>query len=391
MDNKTLIFIEKANKIHNKKYNYDKVKYINAKEKIIINCNKHGDFLLSPNNHLSGRQCKFCNLEKPNLRRKTTEQFISEAILIHGDEYNYDKVKYVNNLLKVEIICKKHGSFLQQPSTHLNGRKCFKCKGSQKIETEEFIIKAKSFHGDKYDYTKTRYITSNDKVIITCKIHGDFTQIASSHYKQGCYACGLEISKQKQRKKIMNFILESNKIHENKYNYNKSIYINSKTNLIINCKEHGDFLQTPDSHINGHKGCPKCVSFRSSYQQKEWITFLKFWYPNLINCDTNNNYNYGEYKINGSNYHADGYDKETNTIFEYHGCFYHGCFRCYKNRNNINKLVKKTNKELLNKTIKKALHCLNEKYRYFCIWEHEWVNFIKVIRKIQKKYKKKIF
>ena len=76
MDNKTLIFIEKANKIHNDTYNYDKVKYINAKEKIIINCKTHGDFLQTPNNHLNGKKCRSCNLEKPNLRRKTTEQFI---------------------------------------------------------------------------------------------------------------------------------------------------------------------------------------------------------------------------------------------------------------------------------------------------------------------------
>ena len=384
MSDKTVIFIEKANKIHNNKYNYDKVKYINAKEKIIISCIKHGDFSQTPNSHLKGQNCALCSLEKPNLRRKTTEQFILEALKIHGDEYNYDKVNYINNSSKIEIICKIHGSFYQQPSMHLSGCKCFKCRGSSKLETIDFINKAKKIHNDKYDYTKTIYIGAHDKVIINCKIHGDFSQTPNAHYKQGCYSCGIKISSQKQRKNINSFILEAHKIHDNKYNYDKIIYINSKTNLLINCKDHGDFLQTPDAHINGKKGCPNCVSFRISYQQKEWILFLKFWYPNIIDSDN------GEYKINNSKYHADGYDKETNTIFEYQGCFYHGCFICYKNRNSQNTLIKKTHKKLLFNTIKKTSHCLKEKYNYYCIWEHEWVNFIKVIKKIQKKYKNKL-
>lgn len=113
MDDKTIIFIEKANKIHNRKYNYDKVKYINAKEKIIINCLKHGDFLQTPNNHLNG---------KTKFKEKTTEQFIIEAIKIHGNEYNYDKVNYIDNSTKIEIICKIHESFFQRPSDHLNGK-----------------------------------------------------------------------------------------------------------------------------------------------------------------------------------------------------------------------------------------------------------------------------
>ena len=39
-----------------------------------------------------------------------------------------------------------------------------------------------------------------EKVIITCKIHGDFYQLPTSHYKTGCYTCGIETSKEKQRK-----------------------------------------------------------------------------------------------------------------------------------------------------------------------------------------------
>lgn len=44
-------------------------------------------------------------------KRKTTEQFVAEAKAIHGDKYDYSKTKYINSRDKVEIICPIHGSF----------------------------------------------------------------------------------------------------------------------------------------------------------------------------------------------------------------------------------------------------------------------------------------
>lgn len=60
--------------------------------------------------------------------RKTKEQFIADAISVHGDKYDYSKVEYKTNATKVCIICPRHGEFWQTPNDHLRGRGCPVCK-----------------------------------------------------------------------------------------------------------------------------------------------------------------------------------------------------------------------------------------------------------------------
>jgi len=57
------------------------------------------------------------------------------------------------------------------------------------------------------------------------------------------------------------FVLRSNKIHGNKYDYSKVNYINNYTKIIIICSVHGEFHQTPGNHLN--YGCKKCGEERS--------------------------------------------------------------------------------------------------------------------------------
>lgn len=63
-------------------------------------------------------------------KKKTTEQFIEEAQKIHGNKYDYSKVKYNGNHNKIRIICPIHGEFWQTPRSHLKGCGCPKCKSS---------------------------------------------------------------------------------------------------------------------------------------------------------------------------------------------------------------------------------------------------------------------
>jgi len=60
-------------------------------------------------------------------RRKITEEFIEDAIRIHGDKYDYSKIHDA----KIVIVCKKHGPFMQSPKSHLKGNGCPICKSSQ--------------------------------------------------------------------------------------------------------------------------------------------------------------------------------------------------------------------------------------------------------------------
>ncbi len=55
------------------------------------------------------------------MKKKTIEEFIIDARLVHGDKYNYDLVEYINSYTKVKIVCHIHGVFEQRPHSHLKG------------------------------------------------------------------------------------------------------------------------------------------------------------------------------------------------------------------------------------------------------------------------------
>ena len=140
-------FIERGNKIHNFKYDYSKVEYINEHTKICIICPKHGKFWMTPNKHICNKQgCPKCAN-----KYITTDDFIEKAKGIHGDKYDYSKVVYINNRTKICIICPEHGEFWQTPDKHLQGRGCSKCKFSN-IEREVEILLHKN--NINYEYEK---------------------------------------------------------------------------------------------------------------------------------------------------------------------------------------------------------------------------------------------
>ncbi len=123
-------FIKNAEKVHNGKYDYSKVKYEYIKDKVEIICPKHGSFFQRAQDHLNGHGCTKCNSFW-----KSTEQFIEDAKKVHGDKYDYSKVEYKNKYSNITIICKKHGEFKQIAQNHLKGCNCPKCTCS-KIENE---------------------------------------------------------------------------------------------------------------------------------------------------------------------------------------------------------------------------------------------------------------
>lgn len=124
-------FIEKARKVHGDKYDYSKVNYINANTKVCIVCPEHGEFWQTPNKHLQKRGCAKCHEENQKFYKLLdTEKFIEKSREIHGDKYDYSKVEYKGNKIKVCIVCPEHGEFWQIPSNHLRYRGCPKCKTS---------------------------------------------------------------------------------------------------------------------------------------------------------------------------------------------------------------------------------------------------------------------
>ena len=190
-------FIKKAKEIHGDKYDYSNVVYKKAREKVIIICPKHGEFVQTPNSHLNGNGCPHCKSESTGDRcRDTVDNFIRKSKLVHGNTYDYSNSIYRRNNEKIEIICPVHGSFWQYPQNHLRGCGCPACKGSRistsKTRTrDEFIQKAKDVHGNTYDYSKVNYINSVTPVEIICNVHKmSFWQSPANHLRgQGCPKC----------------------------------------------------------------------------------------------------------------------------------------------------------------------------------------------------------
>ena len=199
-------------------------------------------------------------------QRVTTEEFIEKARKVHGDKYDYSKVEYINSKTKVCIICPEHGEFWQTPNCHLSGRSgCYfcskeKCAENYRKKEEDFIKEARKIHGDKYDYSKIKYVNNKTKVCIICPEHGEFWQTPVSHLKGcGCIKCGIESRILKQSLTKEEFEKRANIIHKYRYDYSKVVYKNVDSKVKIICPIHGEFFQTPYHHINGC-GCPKCNS-----------------------------------------------------------------------------------------------------------------------------------
>ena len=126
------------------------------------------------------------------------------------------------------------------------------------MKTLKFIEKARKVHGDKYDYSLVDYKNNSIKVKIICSKHGVFEQTPGSHLQNhGCPKC--VGGKEKRNTIVKDFIKKAKLVHGDKYDYSLVKYKNSKTKVKIICPIHGEFEQTPNSHINNKQGCKKCI------------------------------------------------------------------------------------------------------------------------------------
>ena len=191
-------FIEKARMVHGDRYDYTLVKYSNCKNNIKIICDKHGEFEQIATNHLNGSNCPKC----VGLYMDTN-YFIEKANIVHKYKYDYSLVNYINQLIPVEIICKKHCIFKQLSNHHLQKSGCPKCVGFKKT-TEEFINQSKIIHGDIYDYSLVNYINATNKIKILCFKHVMFEQKPNGHLNgKGCKYCR-ESKGEKHIEKMLN-------------------------------------------------------------------------------------------------------------------------------------------------------------------------------------------
>ncbi len=204
---------------------------------------------------------EFYLIRNDSLEEREAAFFERVKALPFYSSFSYDKVKFVDLTTPIIVTCAEHGDFEITPDGILKSQfgGCRDCSYQRRPKKEyDFISLAKDRHKNKYDYSKSIYIDNDSVLIITCPIHGDFKQIARNHLaSRGCQKCGkLKTLSHSPRPSTEEFIARAKAIKHNVelYNYDKSVYVNRETKLIITCIEHGDFLQTPDTHFKG-SGC----------------------------------------------------------------------------------------------------------------------------------------
>ena len=218
----------------------------------------------------------------------TSEEFKKKVEAVHGDEYDLSKLMFKSWDEKVIIICKEHGEKMISPRALLYKKHgCDECRGkhisdSKKMTTDEFINRVKKIHGDKFTFEKTDLDKKDKegKIIITCVKHGDIKVLPDNILRgHGCRKCADENNSKKYSMPLNDFIEKAIKKHGNLYIYDKvhSNYKNSHTKVLIGCKKHGYFLQTPNKHLQG-QGCPFCNESKLEEEMKLYLENNKIKY-----------------------------------------------------------------------------------------------------------------
>lgn len=212
--------IKKFKQKHGNIYDYSKVEYKTAKTKVTITCKEHGDFEMTPNNHLCGNGCPYC----AGRFRSREEKFQHVKTKFHSN-IDYSLVTIDNfDLSPIEIGCPVHGVVSVNPSAHFGNRSgCPLCgkeiaANKTKMTIDEFVSKSNKVHDYKYDYRDVVLLGAHKKVRINCKVHGPFYVTPANHWsnKVGCPSCSKK-NKSRGELKIAKFLDSINvSYHEQK-------------------------------------------------------------------------------------------------------------------------------------------------------------------------------
>ncbi|PJB09687.1 MAG: hypothetical protein CO120_08765 [Gammaproteobacteria bacterium CG_4_9_14_3_um_filter_38_9] len=299
---------------------------------------------------------------------------------------------------EIDVICPDHGSFRSTGSGLLYSKcGCPKCAqqmraaNSQLTQRTPWITRISQFnkiHADKYSYEVNHAGGHRSKIKIQCEIHGLFTKLMSAHLAgQGCPKCQQEstkvfkksliseeekISKSKQNRANANrkraaenqMPLETamelvHGKHHNKFTYDWSAYIGWSHKLTITCEKHGAFTQSCKDHVAAARGCPSCARISKSRLEDEWLTSL-----GVIDRQH-------KIKLDGKIIKVDGYDSETNTVYEFLGDYWHGHPNWYLKLNGINANNKIPFVVLFKQTKERFDKIKNLGYNVIYVWEND--------------------
>ena len=394
-------FNEAHDNIVNPKYDYSTVQFKGMNEKVEIICLVHGSFWQLPSDHIRKHGCPSCKGDKCKERRTIPlDEMLTRFEEKHDGKFTYPGIEsyYVDSSTKINIKCEKHGIFVQTAHSHLYYG-CPKCgkdsmsaqtKGVEKphrrTTTEEYIAKANEKHNYRYAYDKTVYVKSKDTtIIVTCKDHGDFEISTKSHLTGwGCRSCSLREMSERFSLKVPELVNKLNLIHDFKYDYSNVVLVGDIKNVPITviCPDHGEFSILVGKHYK--YGCPICEKenpkvknscVKGSKPANAWLDSL--------GIDLVREFRLPEKRIRP----VDGYCIETNTIYQFHGDYYHGNPRkhdplSFSTRHNM------TFGELYEYSCKMDQEIIDFGYNLVVMWEYDWSAKVKEEKRIEREAKK---
>lgn len=220
------------------------------------------------------------------MRRLTREEFIERSNVIHCDIYDYSKVEYINSRTKVIITCHVHGDFKMTPTNHCNAQKqgCPKCgklamsKTQSKEAKLKFQSRVEKIHPDMFLFDKCDYITSKTKVKLYCKACKDYFYIMpyNLYSGSGCLKCARKHGAAKISNRCGKTIIKRiEKIHPNKFNFDRLIYTNATEKIEVGCKKCGNYFRATSNSLLYGSGCPSCAVYGFDPMKPAILYYIK--------------------------------------------------------------------------------------------------------------------
>lgn len=286
-------FAIKSTRIHGDTYEYKSLRHDGKRRLVTVVCKKHGEFEQDAATLLKGGGCPLCAIIS---RKVDMEGFIQKLVDLFPD-YDFSEARgaWTRTIDKVPVICPEHGRFMAAPHQMAKGKGCRKCGmrksiKSRTITLDEFLLRAKATHGDRYDYSATILDGFMKPSIIICREHGEFRQSPQAHTTgQGCPVCANNDRIARNKLGIIDFdsfVERARATHGDTYTYFQEGYAGVNADVSMECKQHGAFEQRGADHLDGSR-CPVCAR-TISLGQKELYEFIKNLCP-----DAEDNYSYG--------------------------------------------------------------------------------------------------
>jgi hypothetical protein len=258
-------FVSRATKKHGGQFLYYHVSLKEIENGLVtVECVEHGIFKTDREYHIRTEFGMCVGCKQKGRLELNKQKFIQDACKKYGDQFDYSKFEYLNQIKPSILICAEHGEFKASAHAHLHKMVggCSGCKEAQEIDntTKKYVILFKKTHKNLYVYTDIKLKRLTDRIELNCETHGNFSITGLRHLKGfGCPECD----------KIKLQIATFRKKYGDQFDYSAITQIpNLRTPLKIRCIKHNqEFKQGVNYHLRT-SGCKACIKEATHLKQE---------------------------------------------------------------------------------------------------------------------------